>query len=204
MNETVTYEEPRIARWLFSSRQGAWIWLVVRVWLGYQWFHAGWEKITGTGGGTFTWHFAYTDESWLRSSAGLKGFAAFALQGAGTEHAAVNYGWYANFLHYLSTGGGWMAPMIAIGEVAIGLALILGLFTGIAAFFGGTLNMSFGLAGVAGVNPVFFMAAVLLVLAWRNAGYYGLDRYVLPALGTPWHKGKVFDHTATPAPAPVG
>ena len=100
------------------------------------------EKITGTGGGTFTWHFAYTDESWLRSSAGLKGFAAFALQGAGTEHAAV--------------------------------------------------------------NPVFFMAAVLLVLAWRNAGYYGLDRYVLPALGTPWHKGKVFDHTATPAPAPVG
>jgi thiosulfate dehydrogenase [quinone] large subunit len=51
---------------------------------------------------------------------------------------------------------------------------------------------------------VFFMAAVLLVLAWRNAGYYGLDRYILPALGTPWQKGKVFHHAPVPtAPAAV-
>lgn len=28
----------------------------------------------------------------------------------------------------------------------------------------------------------------LLILAWRNAGWYGLDRFVLPALGTPWHR----------------
>ena len=152
MKEAVTIEEPTFARWLFVSRQAAWIWLVVRVWLGYQWLHAGWEKVTGTSGGTWSWQFAFTDDSWLKSSAGLKGFAAFALQGAGAEHAAVNYGWYAHFLHYLSTGGGWMAPLIAIGEVAIGLGLILGLFTGIAAFFAGILTTSFGLAGVAGVN----------------------------------------------------
>ena len=25
----------------------------------------------------------------------------------------------------------------------------------------------------------------LLILAWRNAGRYGLDRFVLPRLGTP-------------------
>jgi thiosulfate dehydrogenase [quinone] large subunit len=24
------------------------------------------------------------------------------------------------------------------------------------------------------------------MLAWRVAGYYGLDRYLLPMLGTPW------------------
>jgi thiosulfate dehydrogenase [quinone] large subunit len=203
MNEAISYEEPKIAQWLFNSRNGAWVWLVVRVWLGYQWFHAGWEKITGTSGGTFAWHFGYTNESWLKSSAALKGFAGYALKGAGTDHAAVNYGWYAHFLHYLSTGGGWMAPVIAIGETAIGIALILGLFTGIAAFFGGMLNMSFGLAGVAGVNPVFFLAAVLLVLAWRNAGYYGLDRYVLPALGTPWHRGTAFEHPTQAPPMAV-
>ena len=194
MSETVTIEEPRFARFLFNSRQGALIWLVVRVWLGYQWLHAGWEKITGTSGGTFAWHVGYTNDSWLRSSAGLKGFATYAIKEAGTEHASVNYGWYAHFLHYLSTGGGWMAPVIAIGETAIGIALIVGLFTGVAAFCGGLLNMSFGLAGVAGVNPVFFAAAMLLVLAWRNAGYYGLDRYALPMLGTPWHRGRVFEH----------
>ena len=58
--------------------------------------------------------------------------------------------------------------------------------------------MSFGLAGVAGVNPVFFMAEVFLILAWRNAGYYGLDRWILPAIGTPWHKGQLFEKDEHP------
>jgi thiosulfate dehydrogenase [quinone] large subunit len=33
----------------------------------------------------------------------------------------------------------------------------------------------------------------MLILAWRNAGWYGLDRFVLPKLGTPWHRGELFD-----------
>jgi thiosulfate dehydrogenase [quinone] large subunit len=188
--QTVSIEEPKLARYLFTSRAAAPIWLVARIWLGYQWLHAGWEKITGTESG---WHWAFTPESWLRTSAGLKGFAGFALQGAGGSHAAVNYGWYAAFLRWIErSGAGALAPVIAIGEFVIGLALIVGLFTGIAAFCGGMLTMSFGLAGVAGVNPVFFLVEVLLILAWRNAGYYGLDRYVLPALGTPWRPGTLF------------
>jgi thiosulfate dehydrogenase [quinone] large subunit len=35
--------------------------------------------------------------------------------------------------------------------------------------------------------------STLLILAWRNAGYIGLDRWALPALGTPWHRGAAFD-----------
>jgi thiosulfate dehydrogenase (quinone) large subunit len=38
------------------------------------------------------------------------------------------------------------------------------------------------------VNPVFFFLEVLLVLAWRNAGYVGLDRWVLRRIGTPWER----------------
>lgn len=198
MKETVTIEEPRIARFLFNSGAAAYLWLVARVWIGYQWVHAGWEKISGTQGG---WHWAFTSESWLRSSGGLKGFAGFALTQAKGPHAAVNYGWYAAFLRWIEhTGAGVLSPVIAIGEFAIGAALILGLFTGVAAFFAGMLSTSFGLAGVAGVNPVFFVIEVFLVLAWRNAGYIGLDRYVLPTLGTPWHPGKLFAHRA---PRPV-
>jgi len=186
----ISIEEPRYARFLFNSPSASWIWLVARIWLGYQWLHAGWEKIPGTDGG---WHFAYTSQSWLRSSAGLKGFVGYALTGAKGPHAAVNYGWYAAFLRWIErSGADFLAPRIAIGEFVIGAALILGLFTGIAAFFAGMLTMSFGLAGVAGVNPLFFLAEVALILAWRNAGYYGLDRYVLPFVGTPWHRGKVF------------
>jgi len=196
MKETVTAEEPRVARFLFSSPIAAIGWLVLRVWLGYQWLHAGWEKVTGTESG---WHFGFTHDSWLRTSAGLKGFAGFALTSAGKPHAAVNYGWYAAFLRWIErSGAGFLAPVIAIGETAIGVALILGIFTGVAAFSAGLLSTSFGLAGVAGVNPAFFVIEVFLVLAWRNSGHYGLDRYVLPALGTPWHPGKLFQRREAP------
>jgi thiosulfate dehydrogenase [quinone] large subunit len=29
------------------------------------------------------------------------------------------------------------------------------------------------------------------MLAWKVAGYYGVDRYLLPLLGTPWQPGTV-------------
>ena len=80
----------------------------------------------------------------------------------------------------------WMAKLVAIGEVVIGVALILGLFTGIVAFLGLILNFSFVFSGSAGVNPAFILVGLLLALAWRNAGWIGLDRLVLPRLGTPW------------------
>lgn len=197
MQQENTIEEPRFAKWLFSSRQAAVIWLVARLYLGYEWLHAGFSKVTGTEGGIWTWHFAFTSDSWLRSSKGLQGFTGYALGNAGQgANSSVNYGWYATFLRWLGHPGpaAVFSKVIALGEMAIGIALIVGLFVGIAAFFAGTLNFTFGLAGVAGVNPVFFILEVLLVLAWRNAGYLGLDRYVLPKLGTPWHKGKVFEH----------
>ena len=188
--ETVTIEEPGFARILFASPAASWIWLVARLYLGYNWLHAGWEKVTGTESG---WHWAFTSTSWLKTSAGLKGFAGFALSNAKGPHAAVNYGWYAAFLRWIErSGAGVLAPAIAIGEVLIGLALIFGLFTAIAALFGAMLSRAFGLAGVAGLNPVFLFAEIMLVLAWRNAGWVGLDRYILPALGTPWHPGRVF------------
>jgi thiosulfate dehydrogenase [quinone] large subunit len=72
------------------------------------------------------------------------------------------------------------------------VALILGLFTGIAAFFGGFMNWNFMMAGSASTNPVLFTLSILLVLAWKTAGWWGLDRFLLPALGTLWQPGKAF------------
>jgi thiosulfate dehydrogenase [quinone] large subunit len=90
-----------------------------------------------------------------------------------------------------------MGPLVAYGEFLGGIALILGFLTGIAAFLLALLNFNFMLAGSAGVNPVYFLAAVLLTLAWKNAGWWGLDRWVLPLLGTPWHKGTLFKSSGT-------
>jgi thiosulfate dehydrogenase [quinone] large subunit len=85
----------------------------------------------------------------------------------------------------------WFGPLVAIGEVVIGVLLILGLFTGVAAALGAILNFSFVFAGSAGVNPAMILVSILIILAWRNAGYWGLDRWVLPALGTPWQRGSL-------------
>ena len=80
----------------------------------------------------------------------------------------------------------WFGKLIAFGELAIGICLIVGAFTGVAAFFGGFMNWNFMMAGSASTNPLLFAVAVFLILAWKTAGYYGLDRWLLPLLGTPW------------------
>lgn len=98
------------------------------------------------------------------------------------------FDWFRNFLQFLidTESHVWFGKLIAIGETAVGVALILGAFVGIAAFFGATMNFSFLLAGTTSTNPVLFLFAVLLILAWKTAGYIGLDRFLLPLLGTPW------------------
>jgi thiosulfate dehydrogenase [quinone] large subunit len=53
------------------------------------------------------------------------------------------------------------------------------------------MNMSFLMAGTVSTNPVLFFAGVLLILAWKNAGYLGIDRYLLPMLGTPWKQPRL-------------
>jgi len=68
----------------------------------------------------------------------------------------------------------------------IGIALIIGAFTGIAAFVGGFMNWNFMMAGSASVNPVFFVIAVGLILAWKVSGYIGADFFLLRWIGTPW------------------
>ena len=72
------------------------------------------------------------------------------------------------------------ATLVALGETAVGLALLLGLLTGIAAFGGVFMNGNFVLAGALGSNPVLIVLGALLMVAWRNAGWIGLDRWLIP------------------------
>ena len=58
------------------------------------------------------------------------------------------------------------------------------------------MKMSYMLAGSTSTNPILFALTIGLILAWRVAGYYGIDRYLLPILGVPWHRRPVV--VATP------
>lgn len=164
------------------------VWLILRLYLGWQWLNAGWEKITADNG------------AWMTGKS-LAGFWAGAIKNSQGAHASVAFDWYAGFLNNLvsSHAETWFAPLVAYGEMLAGVCLILGLFTGAAALIAAFMNFNFMLAGSAGVNPLYFLIAMVLVMAWKNAGWWGLDRFILPALGTPWHPGKVFQGQRKPS-----
>lgn len=167
-------DDPPLARALFNEARFAWLWALVRIYLGYQWLEAGWRKVT--------------DPAWVSTGQALKAFWERAVVVPQTGRPPVVYDWYREFLNFLLSGGHytWFAKLVAYGEVIMGVLLIVGLFTGFAAFAGAFANFNFMLAGTASTNPVLFTLAVLLILAWKVAGYIGLDYWVLPALGTPW------------------
>jgi thiosulfate dehydrogenase (quinone) large subunit len=102
--------------------------------------------------------------------------------------------WYRDFIQFMLNieAYTWFAKVITMGELVIGVALILGAFTGLAAFSGGFLNWNFIMAGTASTNALLFAVATGLVLAWKTAGWIGLDRWLLQGLGTPWRPGRVF------------
>jgi len=181
------YDDPPVARALFGEVRWAWIWLILRLYLGYEWVLAGWEKLTG---------------GWMGATAGqaLSGFVKGALTKSTGAHPDVQ-GIYAGFLQnvVLPNVAVW-SYVVAWGELLVGLGLIVGLFTGIAAFFGGFMNANYLLAGTVSTNPILFIIEIFIILAWKTAGWWGLDRWVLPALGTPWRPGTVFkrsDSTST-------
>ncbi len=45
--EATHIPEPPIARFLFADTRMAWFWLLVRLYVGYQWLTAGLDKLTG-------------------------------------------------------------------------------------------------------------------------------------------------------------
>jgi len=186
--QKVEVTESPIAKFIFSDTRFAIVWLVLRVYLGIQWLQAAEHKIT--------------DPGWTQTGAALKGFWLGAV--ATTPKPVIAFDWYRQFLQFMldSQSYVWFSKVVVAGEVLVGVCLILGAFTGIAAFIGGFMNWNFMMAGSASTNPLLFAAAVLLILAWKIAGYYGVDRVLLPLLGTPWKPGITIKHDEL-APQPV-
>jgi thiosulfate dehydrogenase (quinone) large subunit len=183
----ITLPDPPFAHKLFSTTAFAWLWAIVRIYVGYQWIEAGWHKLTGGG--------------WIDGGAALKGFwTKIVAIPAAPAKPAITYDWYRAFIQFMLDNGWytWFASLVAFGEFLVGAALIVGAFVGIAAFFGALMNWNFIMAGSASSNPVLLMLGIFLILAWKVAGWYGLDRYLLPLVGTPW----TWKRQATPPSEP--
>jgi thiosulfate dehydrogenase [quinone] large subunit len=183
----------RAADWLYRSKVASVLWLVARLWLGYGWLGAGYQKLWGSEKSVF----------WNGGGAGVKGFATAGVTGSTAGKGGASYGWWAAFLHdFVVPNASWIAKVVTLSELVIGVLLILGLFTGLAAVAGLSLNLVYMFTGSAGVNPAYAIVAVFLILAWRNAGYLGLDRFALPMASERLHRGRpVTGLTAPPLPA---
>jgi thiosulfate dehydrogenase [quinone] large subunit len=174
--------DPPLARFLFSDTRMAPVWLLVRIYVGWAWLEAGWHKVETVGPGNYIVDGSGILAFWTRIGA----------IPAAPAKPAITYDWYRGFIQFLIDNHTEvvMGKVIAFGETAVGVGLILGAFVGIAAVGGAFMNLNFMLAGSASTNPVMLLLGFLLVLAWKTAGYIGLDRFLLPLLGTPWHANK--------------
>lgn len=180
------FEDPSWLKNLFGNPVFGLGWFFVRLYLGFQWLAAGWHKV-------------YASDGWMnQDGAALRGFWTRIVQVPEKGAPPIAYGWYRDFIQFMLDHAWytWFAKVVALGELLIGIALIVGAFTAIAAFFGAAMNFNFMLAGSASTNPVLFGIAILMILAWKTAGYVGVDRWLLPALGTPWQPGKILHRVA--------
>ena len=142
------FEDPALLRAVLTDARLAWLWLILRVSLGWFWFEAGRRHL----------------------------------------QSAVGIG---------RAGEPWVAQALAVVQTLAGIALILGAFVGLAAFAGGVVGSGLVPATAGVMTPLLFTAVVVLVLAWKTAGWIGLDRWLLPLLGMPWRGGVLFGERNT-------
>ena len=168
--KTATNLELPLIHFLFSDTRMSWLWLLLRVYVGWQWLVAGYEKII--------------NPAWVGPHAGtaISGFLHGSLAKTGGQHPDVS-AWYAGFINTVALPNAVVfSYLVSFGELLVGAALILGLFTGLAAFFGAFMNMNYLFAGTVSINPLLLLIEFPLIIAWKTAGFLGLDKFALPFL----------------------
>lgn len=183
-------EDAPLIKALFNNTKWSWLWLIVRVYVGYQWLTASLHKLV--------------DPKWMQTGEALKGYWLNAVRiPEAPARPPINYDWYRTFIQSMldSQSYVWFAKLIAVGEFLVGVALIIGLFVGLAAFFGGLMNFNFLLAGSLSSGPVLLLLEILLMVAWKTAGHLGVNYFIHKYLGTFWQAGLIKQRAA---PLPSG
>lgn len=157
---------PNWLKVLFTDTKFAWLWLLLRVYIGWEWLSAGYNKVISS--------------AWIGDQAGsaLTGFLNHALEKTGGAHPDVS-SWYAWFITNIALPHTTvLSYVVTFGEVFVGVGLILGIFTTLAALGGAFMNLNYLFAGTVSINPLMLMIQIFLILAWRTAGWYGGDYFI--------------------------
>jgi thiosulfate dehydrogenase [quinone] large subunit len=171
--DEVPLREWKVARFLRRARDAAPLFLGIRLFLGWEWLDAGWHKLQ--------------DPKWFQTGEALRAYwerAATVPEPPGRP--AITYPIYRSVIQYMLDNNWetWFNYAIIFGELLIGLGLLVGGLTAIAAFFGMLMNFTFLFAGSVSSNPTFIILGLLIIVGWRVAGWWGLDRFILGWLGS--------------------
>ncbi|QQE80664.1 DoxX family protein [Alicyclobacillus sp. SO9] len=137
---------------------------VLRVYVGWHFLTAGWDKLTG--------------------GFSANGFLANAVKNPVMQahsKTALQYPVYHSFLqHFALPNAGLFNFIVPWGEFLVGIGLITGVLTTAAMFFGLVMNFSYMMAGVVSVNPLLVLLGIFVIVAGFNAGKFGGDYWVIP------------------------
>ncbi|GLO67770.1 DoxX family protein [Oceanobacillus kimchii] len=163
-----------------NHKVAAGLWTIIRVYIGYVWLTSGLGKLMG---GEFD----------------ASGFLQGAVAQTGGEHPTVQ-AWWGAFLEAVALPNADLFTVLVMwGEVLVGIALILGLFTNFAALMGITMNFAFLFSGTVSTNAQMVLLTIFIIVAGANAGKYGLDRWVMPYMKQTWKNRKQKQNKTTVA-----
>jgi thiosulfate dehydrogenase (quinone) large subunit len=156
----------------FKGAKGSWMWLVIRLYMGYQWFEGGWHKLTGA--------TPFSAEGFIKG--GIAKILPPVDPAAAAKFKPITAEWWGNFLKDFALPNiKLFNAMVLAGELLVGIALIVGFATLFAAIMGALMNFSFLMTGSTSSNPYLFALSFILVAAGgAYAGYLGVDYWFRP------------------------
>src|SRR6185436_20616247 len=102
-----TLETPSFLNFLFSDKRASVIWLIARLWLGWEWIEAGLHKLESP--------------DWMVTGNALKGFWTNAVKIPEQGKPPIAFDWYRDFIQFMLDRGWytWFANVIMWGEFLI-------------------------------------------------------------------------------------
>ncbi|UOF88653.1 DoxX family membrane protein [Fodinisporobacter ferrooxydans] len=164
--------------WLRTNKNAAIVLTILRVYLGWQWLTAGFEKLTGA--------------KPFDASGFLTNSIKHPVLGPAKDVVYPIFHWFIqNFVMPNMKVFNFLIPW---GEFLVGLGLVLGVVTTTAVFFGMLMNFMYLLAGTVSTNPWDILIGMFIIVAGYNAGRFGGDYWVIPYLRNLKHERFHFDH----------
>ncbi|MDR3599557.1 MAG: DoxX family protein [Desulfosporosinus sp.] len=144
--------------------------LILRIYLGYAFLTAGIEK----------WQTGFNANSvagFLKAGLAQTHDALLASKGAAAAtHANVSATWGWLISHVFLPNAGIFALVVKSGEVLVGIGLILGCFTILAAVFAMLMNFAYLLTGTVSTNPQMVLGFLIIIMLGAASYEIGLDR----------------------------